>query len=195
MAPMVACTADDQCRDGRRRVGRRRRGTAGGTARRLRPLPYCAIVCAAAAALLGGCASRGRAPAMVGEGRVEVAGSGTAGAGTHEAHRRITRDELQQRLMAFADRYLSQISEATDQLKRTNDPARRLAAHSTKYYPATTVLTIAAEPDPEAGLLDMLTVVTLERMVWNDDGWAAEVFGPGGAAILRAAQLNAENDI
>ena len=44
-------------------------------------------------------------------------------------------------------------------------------------------------------MLDMLTVVTLERMVWNDDGWAAEVFGPDGAVILRTAQVDAENDI
>ena len=110
--------------------------------------------------------------------------------------RKITREELTQRLMAFADRYLSRISEATDQLKRdATDPQVRRAAHATKFFPGSAMLTFAAEPDPVAGLLDMLTVVTLERMVWQDTGWAIEVFGEKGAAVLRKAQVEAENDI
>src|SRR4051812_45285581 len=60
----------------------------------------------------GGCAAARKGEAMVDDGSAQH-----AAAGAPEAHRRITRAELQQRLMAFADRYLSRISEATDYLK------------------------------------------------------------------------------
>jgi hypothetical protein len=43
-------------------------------------------------------------------------------------------------------------------------------------------------------MLDILTVVTLERMVWQDTGWAVETFGAEGAEVLRKAQVDAEND-
>jgi hypothetical protein len=127
-----------------------------------------------------------------------VLGAGCASKSAHlpDAPRKITHIELQQRLMAYADRYLSRISEATDKLKfGATDPQLRLAAHATKYYPATTVLSVAAQPDPQAALLDMLTVVTLERMVWHEGGWAIETFGPEGAEILRKAQVDVEEDI
>src|SRR4051812_16715818 len=114
-------------------------------------------------AALGGCSS-----APVGAPNVS---NGQAAGRTRAPHRKITQEELTQRLMAFADRYLSRISEATDQLKRdATDPKVRRAAHATKFFPGSAIMTFAAEPDPVAGMLDILTVVTLERMVWQDTG-------------------------
>jgi hypothetical protein len=143
----------------------------------------------AAVAAPGGCAATPPPGPM-------LISHGQGAARARGPQKKITREELTQRLMAFADRYLSRISEATDQLKRdATDPAVRRAAHATKFFPGSAMLTFAAEPDPVAGMLDMLTVATLERMVWQDTGWAVEVFGAKGAEVLGKAQVDSENDI
>src|SRR5215213_4400813 len=58
---------------------------------------------------LGGCTATPAGAPMISGGHASGGGRGP--------QRRITQEELTQRLMAFADRYLSRISEATDQLK------------------------------------------------------------------------------
>jgi hypothetical protein len=96
--------------------------------------------------------------------------------------------------MAFADRYLNRLSEAVDTLEAQHPtPECRIAAHATKYYPSLTVLSLACEAEPESALLDLLVVVTLERMVW-EGAWSQEVFGEQ-APILTTAQRDVEADI
>ena len=86
-------------------------GAAPAAAGRTRPIaltPVLLLACAIAVAALGGCASAPQGEHMVG------------------GHRKITQEELTQRLMAFADRYIARISEATDQLENdATDPKVR----------------------------------------------------------------------
>ena len=144
---------------------------------RTRPLVLLLLGWAIGGAAPGGCAPTPPVgPMMISDGQASGhaashASGKKASSRARVARRKMTREELTQRLMAFADRYLSRVSEATDQLKRdTTDLQVRRAAHATKFFPGSAMLTFAAEPDPVAGLLDMLTVVTLERMVWQDTG-------------------------
>ena len=119
-----------------------------------------------------------------------VAVSTVAPGTTHE----ITRQELQARLMGYADRYLNRMSEATDMLEAMHPTAQcRVMAHSTKFYPSLSVITLASEPEPQIALLDLLVVVTLERMVW-EGGWSSEQFG-AHAHILLDAQRDMERDL
>lgn len=128
-------------------------------------------------------ASPSRPPPSTGE----AAAPATGGA-------EMTRGQLSGRLMGFADRFFNRISEATDRLEQLNpSPECRMAAHATKYYPSVTVLALAADAEPEIALLDLMTVVTLERMVWEGE-WAEEVFKEH-APILTEAQKEIEADI
>jgi len=105
-----------------------------------------------------------------------------------------TRRQLQERLMGFADRYLNRMSEAMDTVaEKHGTPECRVAAHATKYYPGLTVVTIASEGEPEVSLLDLMVVVTLERMVWEGE-WAREAFGEH-ADVVTTAQRDVEADI
>lgn len=96
--------------------------------------------------------------------------------------------------MGFADRYLNRMSEALDTAAMSHPtPQCRVAAQATKYYPGITVVTVACEPDPSVALLDMLVVVTLERLVW-EGSWSKEIFGDEAAEVMRA-QREVEADI
>lgn len=98
----------------------------------------------------------------------------------------ISPAQLQGSLMAYADRFLARIEEATDAIEQgTTDPKVRMLAHNAKYYSSLAVVTTAADPDPEVALLDLLAMITLERAVWKD-GWAEAEFGPLAADLLKA---------
>ena len=74
-------------------------GAAPAAAGRTRPIaltPVLLLACAIAVAALGGCASAPQGEHMVG------------------GHRKITQEELTQRLMAFADRYIARFSGGFD---------------------------------------------------------------------------------
>lgn len=105
----------------------------------------------------------------------------------------LSREELLLRLFAFYDEYIARIEEATDTIEyNSTDPQRRLMAHGTKYYPSISLLWIISGMDQEEALLNVVCVVTLERMVWGD-GWAEEEFGED-APRLKAAQLYMEKE-
>lgn len=98
----------------------------------------------------------------------------------------LTPQQLQASLMAFADRFIARIEEATDDIEsQTTDPQIRMQAHAAKYYPTLSIVTSAADPDPEAALLDIVTTVTLERSVWGD-GIADRTFGKAAKDLMAA---------
>jgi hypothetical protein len=114
--------------------------------------------------------------------------------GRPQGQKLMSREQLQNRLMSFGDRYLARMAEATERLAdECPNVGARERALTTRYYPSLAVVSIAADSQPEGAILDMVTVVTLERMVWGN-GWADEVFGQH-APILTEAQREMENDI
>lgn len=98
----------------------------------------------------------------------------------------LTPQQLTASLMAFADRFIARNEDATDAIESmSDDPMVRKQAHAAKYYPTLSIVTSAADPDPEAALLDIVTTVTLEHMVWSD-GWALKTFGESGQLFIDA---------
>ncbi len=112
-------------------------------------------------------------------------------------HQRIgatAEQQLQASLMAFADRFMSRVEEATNAIQsRTTDPHVRQQAQTAKYYPSLGVVTIAADTDPSAALLDMVAMVTLQNDVWKT--WAPQTFGLELAKPLLEAGRDMEGDI
>ena len=96
----------------------------------------------------------------------------------------FTSAELQAAMMSFADSWSSQIAEATTLLARQmGTPQAHNQANSFGYYTIAAAIDIAAGFDPGAALLDMLVLVTLSRMVWEEH-WMPQVYGQSAAGML-----------
>jgi hypothetical protein len=82
----------------------------------------------------------------------------------------ITEVELQSVLMSYADRFVSIITQALEDFETLNPtPQARHVILSDLVYSQSAVYTIAAEPNPQVGLLDMVAVTTLGRIVYEDN--------------------------
>ncbi len=81
----------------------------------------------------------------------------------------MTEAELQSRVMGFTDRFAAIISQALEDYDAQSPPPenRRIVVGDTAYALAS-AFTIAAEADPDIALLDMLVMVTLGRMVYEE---------------------------
>jgi hypothetical protein len=118
-------------------------------------------------------------------------------------------EQVQAELMAFADTFISTISQQWNQadaaaaatpsapvtpgaapVKAAGDRGRR-ASLEIKIANVTGALAIATDPNPLVGLADMITMITLERMILEDP-WAAESLGPEKAARVVAAYKEQE---
>jgi len=143
------------------------------------------LVCLAA---LAGCAQM-----------VETKGSRAVGVETVRSsdtgtQKILTQSELQAELMNFADRYSQMLGVACKQVEHAySDSDLRLLCKQAKVFSISSVIGIAAGPSPEASLLDMLVVVTLNRMVWDDYG-NAQYFGERVSEIRRTLS-NLEGEI
>ena len=94
-----------------------------------------------------------------------------------ERKRPFTSEELQAAIMSFADNWATQIFEATALLvKRVAMPEVHLEANRFRHNAMAAAYHIAATPYPGAALLDMLVLVTLNRMVW-EEYWVPKVYG------------------
>lgn len=81
----------------------------------------------------------------------------------------MTEIELQSELMGFADRFATFMLQAIDDFQ-TDQPLpdqRRIVLGDTVLTIAS-VYTIAAEPNPDIALLDMIAMVTLGRMIYEE---------------------------
>jgi hypothetical protein len=82
----------------------------------------------------------------------------------------MTEVELQSELMSYADRFASIITQALEDYETLNPPPQaRQVILSDLVYSQSSVYTIAAEPNPQVGLLDMVTVTTLGRIIYEDN--------------------------
>ena len=99
--------------------------------------------------------------------------------------------ELQLKVMRFADEYAGGISEPITRFQtETQDAAERLVAQNWRLSQVTSAYTIATGPNPVTNALDMVVLATLSRMV-IEDSWIQEKYGER-AAPLRDAHRNLE---
>jgi hypothetical protein len=105
----------------------------------------------------------------------------------------ITRVEMHVLLMDFADRFGSTVSASS--LKLESDlPSRsaRLEASRNRFYPLSSAFQIASGPNPGIALLDMVVLVTLNRIVWEEH-WRPQVFGdPAETMVAGFRKLEAD---
>jgi hypothetical protein len=97
----------------------------------------------------------------------------------------MTEVELQSELMSYADRFASIITQALEDFETLNPkPQARQVILSDLVYSISSMYTIAAEPNPQVGLLDMVAVTTLGRIIYEDNmrrkyGKSIEVLAAG----------------
>lgn len=138
-----------------------------------------AVAALAAAASLAGCATDG---------------SRRAATAADRGGKSITMAEIDQLTNAFADRYVTTIGSACTRMAAGKAaPIARKAAADFKLVSATAMFDIVTEPDPFSQLLDTVVVVTLQSMVWIDEGRADLVFRDQAdelVAALRALRVD-----
>jgi len=101
-----------------------------------------------------------------------------------EAPGKISRAELQQEVMAFADGYAVAVWQAADDIRRAALPLEtRADAQYLKVLYASAAFRIAAGRRPAANLLDMVVFITLGRMV-VEEYWQPKVYGEAGRPLL-----------
>jgi hypothetical protein len=105
----------------------------------------------------------------------------------------MTEAELQSMIMSFADRYTAILSQALYEFdsSKPSKEKRRPVRH-TIVYSMSSAFTIAAESDPDVALLDMVVMVTLGRLIFEEH-WKKEI-GSQVDPIVRAFRT-AEKDI
>ena len=105
----------------------------------------------------------------------------------------MTEAELQAHVMGFADRFAAYISQGFETFDELEPPleSRRIVLGDTVYsmYAA---FTIAADTDPDAALLDMVVMVTLGRLIYEEH-WLSK-FSPSVESIVNGFR-KAEEDI
>jgi hypothetical protein len=80
----------------------------------------------------------------------------------------LTEVELQSELMAYADRFASISAQAIDDFLRGGPtPEARFVVLGDAVYSASAAYTIAADANPEAALLDLVVLATLQRLVFE----------------------------
>lgn len=89
----------------------------------------------------------------------------------------ITMAQLDALNKGFADRYMTLVVNAAENLERDNpDLEQRRMAHLFKLVSVTSVYDIVTNADPYTDLLDLILMVTLQSQIWIDDARADDVF-------------------
>ncbi len=128
---------------------------------------------------------------------IVLAGTTVYGAEEHDETQtneyRTTLIELQSELMSFGDRFQSILAQAAFEVEaQTPNLEIRLLAHRILVASVSAAFTIAAGPNPEVGLLDMVVLTTLGRMILEEN-WQAK-FGATTEPMIRTFKL-LEKDI
>ena len=107
----------------------------------------------------------------------------------------ISQAELHALTNGFADRYMTYIVTAAEQIEKNNPNAQhRRLAHRIKLVQVSAVYDIVTNPDPFTQLLDLTLVVSLQARKWIDDDMAEKWFGPRGKHLV-GAMRQARSDI
>ena len=114
--------------------------------------------------------------------------SGVASAQSKEEARALQEQRaIQATLIGFADKYMSSIAQASDDVRAAmpDNLDVRVLAQGYKLHSARAALDIATGPNPEAALLDMLVFSSLQRIAM-DAPWSTEAFGRHRRVLLDA---------
>ncbi|NIS91041.1 MAG: hypothetical protein GTN98_13350 [Woeseiaceae bacterium] len=137
------------------------------------------------AALLVSCAGTDEQPRQL-----VVAPLGSSGATTGVG---MTREELEDNVRRFADRYFTRIALATREIGDESEELKRLM-HEWRTVSLSAIVDIAIGANAVTNLLDMMTVTRLSRLV-VESHWIPEVIGEELGAGFLQAYVDLENDI
>lgn len=102
--------------------------------------------------------------------------------------------EAQASLSSFAGTYVAAIAQAADEVKlEAKDPQMRRAMQATKTGTLGGISNIVLDKNPYVATLDMTVVITLQRMVWEEN--IHEQFPVPGVERILEVQRNAEEQI
>ena len=136
--------------------------------------------------MISACAANGEQPE-----HVIIAPLGTGDSASSE----MTREELEDHVRRFADRYFTRIALATATFRSesVSDEQKRLM-HNWKTISLAAVVDVAIGPNAVTNLLDMMTLTRLSRLV-VESYWISEILGEdlGGEFLVTFVDL--ENDI
>ncbi len=109
------------------------------------------------------------------------------------AENKLTLESLQSLNLAYADRYLTTISAACDEIIAGNpDREQRAAAAQIRVEYITAIYDVVTSDDPVSQVVDLALVVTLQSQIFIDDALADQLFGdradPLIVAIRRARE-------
>jgi len=108
----------------------------------------------------------------------------------------MTEIELQSELMSYADRFASIIVQAFEDFEKLNPPPEaRQVILSDLVYSLSSVYTMAADPNPQVALLNMVGVTTLGRIIYEENmrrkyGKSTDVLLAMGAYIIARLIFN-----
>ena len=105
------------------------------------------------------------------------AGTATGGkSGLRDAT--ITLDQLEELSNAFADRYYTLITSASEKVMRDNPSLeQRRMMNAVRLLGVSSMYDIASSPDTFTQLIDQLIVVTLQNYYWVDSGKSQKIWG------------------
>jgi len=101
----------------------------------------------------------------------------------------ISRAELQAAVMSFADTYNVTIVQAVTMMAdKLDTPEARVTASRMQVYSTASAVDIATGPYPGVSLLDMVVLVTLNRILW-EDYYLAQHFGKPAEIVVKAFKM------
>ncbi|HEX8876969.1 MAG TPA: hypothetical protein VF777_09490 [Phycisphaerales bacterium] len=108
-----------------------------------------------------------------------------------DADGRLTLTELDQLTSVFADNYVARMATACDQVIEGTPEAQDVADSAyLKVVTAVSAYDIASEPDSLSQLFDLVTLVSLQHLVWVEEGGAKEIFDQHAAPIVAAFEAS-----
>lgn len=117
------------------------------------------------------------------------------GSGAEISVSAITREELEDHVRRFADRYITRVAIAVNNLaKNTDSIEHRRLMQEWKSVSYATIVDIAIGQNAVTNLLDMMTLTMLSRLV-VESYWVPEVLGEELGADFLATFVDMENDI
>ena len=107
----------------------------------------------------------------------------------------MTREELEDHVRRFADRYITRIAIATNEFRdATESDEQKRLMHDWKTISDISIVGIAIGQNAVTNLLDMMVLTRLSRLV-VDSHWIPEVLGPELGAKFREPFVALEDDI
>jgi hypothetical protein len=113
--------------------------------------------------------------------------------GEREIRKGVTQEHLQAMLMDFADTFASKYGRATTFLIEQESSPDRVHAARLRFYWIYSAFFIASDRNPTINLVDMVILVALSRIVW-EEYWQPEVFGDSAQAVVKTLK-ELEEDI